>query len=34
MRFGEEYTMRGGVSEAQKQEMKSKLRKNKIGLIR
>lgn len=34
MRFGEEYTMRGGVSEAQKQEMKSKLKKNKIGLIR
>ena len=34
MRFGEEYTIRGGVSEAQKQEMKSKLKKNKIGLIR
>lgn len=34
MRFGEEYTMRGGVSEAQKQEMKSRLKKNKIGLIR
>lgn len=34
MRFGEEYTMRSSVSEAQKQEMKSKLKKNKIGLIR
>ena len=34
MIFGEEFTVRGGITEERKNEMKRKLEENKLGLIK